>query len=84
MRREDGTPIPNAVLSVHHGLDTTSVLGPLASTSRGDAQGRFTVSFLRSGQYQLVAEDLARHVESGIVTVRVKAGETVDAGELRF
>ena len=84
VRQEDGTPIPNAVLSVHHGLDTTSVLGPLASTSRGDPQGRFTVSFLRPGQYQVVAEDLARHVESGVVTVQVKAGETVDAGELRF
>jgi hypothetical protein len=84
VRREDGTPIPNALLSVHHGLDTTSVLGPLASTSRGDAQGRFTVSFLRPGSYQVVAEDLGRRVESGVVTVEVKAGQTVDAGELRF
>ena len=72
------------MLSVYRGLDTTSALGPLASTSRGDAQGRFTVSFLRPGPYQVVAEDLARQVESGVATVKVKAGETVDAGELRF
>jgi hypothetical protein len=84
VRRSDGTPIPNAVLTAYHGLDTTSVLGPLASTSRGDAQGHFTIPFLRAGSYQVVAEDLVRKVESGVVRVEVKAGETVDAGELRF
>jgi hypothetical protein len=84
VRREDGTPIPNAVLTIYHGLDTTSVLGPLASTSRGDAQGRFTISFLRPGPYQVVAEDPARKIESGIVTVQVRTGQTADAGELRF
>jgi hypothetical protein len=84
VRREDGTSIRNAVLTVYHGLDTTSVLGPLASTSRGDALGHFTISFLRPGPYQVVAEDPARKVESGIVTVQVRAGQTVDVGELRF
>jgi hypothetical protein len=84
VRREDGAPIPNAVLSVYQGLDTTSVLGPLASTSRGDAQEHFTISFLRPGPYQVVAEDPARKIESGIVTVQVRTGQTVDAGELRF
>ena len=84
VRREDGTPAPNALLSVYHGLDTTSVLGPLASTSRSDAQGRFTISFFRPGSYQVVAEDVERNLQSGVVTVDVQAGQTVDAGELRF
>jgi hypothetical protein len=84
VRQPDGTPIRNAVLTAYQGLDTTSVLGPLASTSRGDAQGHFTIPFLRPGSYQVVAQDLARKVESGVVTVQVKAGETMDAGELRF
>ncbi|HEX3234919.1 MAG TPA: DUF4382 domain-containing protein [Gemmatimonadales bacterium] len=84
VRREDGTPAPNALLGVYYGLDSTSVLGPLASTSRSDAQGRFTISFFRPGSYQVMAEDVRRHLRSEVVTVQVRAGQTVDAGELRF
>jgi hypothetical protein len=68
--------------------DRSSITGagghPITRTETPGAPGRFTISFLRPGPYQIVAEDPVRKVESGIVTVQVRAGQTVDAGELRF
>ncbi len=71
-------------MSIHYDVDTTSALGPLIATSRIDASGAFKAAFLRPGHYQVVPEDLTRHVVGPIRAVEVKAGETVQAGEFRF
>jgi len=77
-------PIANGVVSVHVAQDSMGTLGPLLATSRSGVDGKFTASFLRPGRYQVVAEDLARDAVSPAVGVEVKAGQTVDAGEVRF
>ncbi|HUF35172.1 MAG TPA: DUF4382 domain-containing protein [Gemmatimonadales bacterium] len=84
LRAGDGGPIARAVVSAHIAPDSAAQLGPLLATSRSADDGRFTASFLRPGRYQLVADDLARDVSSEPVAVEVRAGETADAGEIRF
>jgi hypothetical protein len=81
---ESGEPIPVAAISIHYAFDSTATLGPLVSTSRPDAAGAFTASFLRPGRYTVVPEDLDRDVVGPSRTVEVRAGETVQAGEFRF
>ena len=84
LRVDDGEPIDRAVVSVHVAPDSLGQLGPLLATTRSQADGRFTASFLRPGRYQVVAEDLGRDVTSGATVVQVKAGGTAEAGEIRF
>jgi hypothetical protein len=84
VRSEGGAPIPLAAVGIHYDVDTTSAPGPLIATSRTDASGEFRASFLRPGHYQVVPEDLTRHVVGPTRAVEVKAGETVQAGEFRF
>jgi len=84
LQAEGGEPIPLAAVSVHYAFDSTSTLGPLVATSRSDAAGQFTASFLRPGRYAVVPEDLDRDVVGPTRTVEVKAGETAQAGEFRF
>ena len=84
LHADGGAPIPVGVVSIHHAFDSASTLGPLVATSRADASGAFKASFLRPGQYTVVPEDLDRDVVGPIRSVEVKAGETVQAGELRF
>ena len=83
-RADGGAPIPNAAISIRIGLDTSEVLGPLVATARSGADGRFAASFLRPGSYAVIAEDLARGVESPAKKVTVTAGRTADAGEIAF
>ena len=79
-----GGPIDRAVVSVHIAQDSLEQIGPLLATTRSQADGGFTASFLRPGRYQVVAEDLQRGVTSGTTVVEVKAGRTAEAGEIRF
>ncbi|MGH7497762.1 MAG: DUF4382 domain-containing protein [Gemmatimonadales bacterium] len=83
-RADNGAPIVNAGISIHTAFDTSAVLGPLLASARTDANGRFTASFLRPGFYQVVAEDFARQAESELKKVEVKAGKTIDIGEIAF
>jgi hypothetical protein len=83
-RAEGGSPIPNAAVSIHKSLDTLAGLGPLLATSRSSTNGEFQALFLSPGHYDVVAEDLARGLGSEAKRVEVKAGETVDAGQLVF
>ncbi len=83
-RAPDGGPIASGVVSVHIAPDSTALLGPLLATSRSGADGRFMASFLRPGRYQVIGEDLERGAVSPARTVEVKAGETAEAGEIRF
>jgi hypothetical protein len=78
------TPVGLGVVSVHYAMDSTAVLGPLMATSRADAAGAFTASFLRPGRYTVVPEDLDRDLAGPARTVIVEAGETVQAGDFRF
>lgn len=84
VRAEDDAPIGRAVVSVHVAPDSGSQAGPLLATTRAAADGRFTASFLRPGTYQVVPTDLERGLEGPVKRVTVKAGETAEAGELRF
>jgi hypothetical protein len=84
IRSEGGAPIPLAAVGIHYTVDSASAVGPLMATSRSDASGRFTASFLRPGRYAVVPEDLERGVVGPTKKVEVKAGETVQAGEFRF
>ena len=79
-----GTPIPLAAVSIHYAFDSSSAVGPLVATSRTNASGEFTASFLRPGRYAVVPEDLARHAVGPTRSVVVRAGETAQAGEFRF
>lgn len=83
-RADNGAPIVNAGISIHTVTDTSQVLGPLLASTRSDAGGRFTASFLRPGLYEVVAEDLTRQVVSEGKRVDVRAGGTADVGELSF
>ncbi len=78
----DGDPIPNAAVSIHVALDSGTTLGPVIATSRSGGDGRFTASFLGPGRYQVQAEDLGPHGLSDVKRAEVKAGRTVDVGEL--
>jgi hypothetical protein len=82
VRRAGGDAIPNAAVSIHVALDSGTTLGPLLATSRTGGDGRFTASFLRSGRYQMQAEDLSAHRLSEIKWAEVKAGRTADVGDL--
>jgi hypothetical protein len=84
LRSDSGEPIPLAAVSVHHGFDSTSAVGPLVATSRADASGAFKASFLRPGRYTVVPEDLDRDVVGPSRSVEVRAGETTQAGDFRF
>ncbi len=84
VRADGGSPIPNAVVSIHKSLDTLSGLGPLLATSRSNANGEFQALFLSPGHYEVVAEDLSRHITSGGKRVQVKSGETAEVGQLVF
>jgi len=84
LRATDDGPIGRGVVSVHIAPDSGSQVGPLLATSRSAADGRFTAAFLRPGRYQIVAEDLERDVTGAGVVVEVMAGETADAGAIRF
>jgi hypothetical protein len=84
LRAADDAPIGRAVVSLHIAPDSGSAVGPLLATTRSAADGRFTASFLRPGRYQVVAEDLERDVTSGAAVVEVTAGNSTDAGDLRF
>ncbi len=83
-RSADNAPIANGVVSVHIATDSMGTLGPLLATSRAGADGRFTASFLRPGRYQVVGEEPGRQATGISSPVEVKAGETADAGTLRF
>jgi len=84
VRSEGGAPIPLAAVSVHYTLDSSTAVGPLVATSRSDASGTFTASFLRPGRYAVIPEDLDRDVVGPTRTVEVRAGKTTQAGEFRF
>lgn len=84
LRAGDGGPVGGAVVSVHPAPDSTTQLGPLLASGRSAADGRFTASFLRPGRYRIVALDLEREATGEADAVEVKAGETVDVGEIRF
>lgn len=84
VRAEDDAPIARAVVSVHIAPDSGSQVGPLLATTRSAADGRFTASFLLPRRYRIVAEDLARTLSGTSAVVEVKAGQTADAGEIRF
>jgi hypothetical protein len=71
-------------VSIHHAFDSATTVGPLVATSRPDASGAFKASFLRPGRYMVVPEDLERDVVGPTRSVEVKAGATVEVGELRF
>jgi hypothetical protein len=81
---DSGDPIPNAAVSVHVALDSSTTLGPVIATSRSGDDGRFTASFLRPGRYQVQAENLGPHLLSDIKRAEVKAGGTTDLGELHI
>jgi hypothetical protein len=81
---DGGAPMPLAVVSIHHAFDSATTVGPLVATSRPDASGAFKASFLRPGRYMVVPEDLERDVVGPTRSVEVKAGATVEVGELRF
>lgn len=83
-RTASGSPIPNAVVSVHISLDSLSGLGPLITTTRSNANGEFQALFLSPGRYDVVAEDLARGIASGAKRAEVKAGATVEVGQMVF
>lgn len=84
LREVGGDPIPSAAVEIHYAFDSSAAIGPLLATSRTSATGGFTAAFLRPGSYQIVPIDLRRHLEGPVRRVRVKVGETADAGELRF
>jgi Domain of unknown function (DUF4382) len=81
---EGGAPIPLAAVSIHYTFDSSAAVGPLVATSRSNASGSFTASFLRPGRYAVIPEDLERDVVGPTRTVEVRAGETTQAGEFRF
>jgi hypothetical protein len=83
-RAGNGAPIVNAAVSIHMAFDSSHVSGPVVATSRSAADGSFTAAFLRPGVYDVVAEDLARDVESDAKRVEVRAGGTANAGEIVF
>jgi hypothetical protein len=83
-RADNGAPIVNAGIGIHLASDTLSVIGPLLASTRSDASGRFTASFLRPGLYDVVAEDLARQDPTTVIKVEVKAGKTSDVGVLSY
>lgn len=83
-RADNDAPIVNAAISIHMAFDSSHVSGPVVATSRSGADGTFTAAFLRPGRYDVVAEDLARDVESEAKRVEVRAGGTADAGEISF
>lgn len=84
IRADNGAAISSAAVTIHISLDSVATLGPMLATARSDAAGHFKASFLRPGRYQVVAEDLGRDVSSAVKVVEVKAGQTADAGEVRF
>jgi hypothetical protein len=84
LRSDGGDPIPLAAVSIHYASDSSSALGPLVATSRTNALGKFKVSFLRPGRYAIVPEDLDRDIVGPTRSVEVRAGETAQAGALRF
>jgi hypothetical protein len=83
-RAGEGSPIANAVVSIHYALDSLTSVGPLLATTRSNAGGEFQALFLSPGRYDVVAQDLARGVTSGAKRVEVKAGEAVDVGVVAF
>jgi Domain of unknown function (DUF4382)/Carboxypeptidase regulatory-like domain len=83
-RADNGSPIPNAVVSIHYSLDTLPGLGPLLATSRSNGNGEFQALFLSPGHYDVVAEDLARETASDVKRVRVNPGETAEVERFEF
>lgn len=83
-RLDTGAPIANAAVSVTVASDTALALYvPLASSHTG-SDGRFTVSFLRPGLYDVVVTDPGSGRDSEARQVEVQAGGSADVGVFRF